>query len=206
MSASTTKSMIIRSMLKLVRRKKFSSITISDICEMTGINRRTFYRYYSDKYDLLRDVYVECFFSKIKKEEARDFWDLFGMICDQIYSDKSFFRHAFAVKEQNGFWEEIRGLLKPLYMCEAQETLAEEEIRDFFASTDMDRMFHLIETWINSESNMSSADFTRCIKVSFYISGVWTAQLAAGIDRTVFSPEIYQDFEKYLKNHPEKLS
>ena len=138
MSASTTKSMIIRSMLKLVRRKKFSSITISDICEMAGINRRTFYRYYSDKYDLLRDVYVECFFSK--KKEARDFWDLFGMICDQIYSDKSFFRHAFAVKEQNGFWEEIRGLLKPLYMCEAQETLAEEEIRDFFASTDMARV------------------------------------------------------------------
>ena len=36
-------------MLKLVRAKRFSAITIDEICEKAEVSRRTFYRYYSDK-------------------------------------------------------------------------------------------------------------------------------------------------------------
>ena len=74
MSAKTTKMLLIRAMLKLVRAQKFSAITIDDICEKAGVSRRTFYRYYSDKHALLKDVFVECFFSKISADEDRDFF------------------------------------------------------------------------------------------------------------------------------------
>ena len=38
------------------------------------MSSRTFYRYYSDKHALLKDVFVECFFSKISADEDRDFF------------------------------------------------------------------------------------------------------------------------------------
>ncbi len=198
MSAKTTKMIIIRTMLKLVRRKKFSNITVTEICEQAEINRRTFYRYYVDKQDLLRDVYVECFFSKLDIEESDDFWDIFGKICEQIYSDKDFFRHAFEVKEQNGFWHEARALFAPIYKREAQPEIINQDIRDFLIDTDMDRLFHMIEKWINEGLKQSAREFVNTIKVSFYISGTWTAQLAAGVERTVFPNDIYLDFEGYL--------
>ncbi|MBO5514316.1 MAG: TetR family transcriptional regulator, partial [Mogibacterium sp.] len=44
MSAKTTKTLLIRSMLKLVRAQKFSAITVDEICEKAGVSRRTFYR------------------------------------------------------------------------------------------------------------------------------------------------------------------
>lgn len=187
-------------MLKLVRKKKFSNITVTEICDQAEINRRTFYRYYIDKQDLLRDVYVECFFSKLEIEEEDDFWDIFGKICEQIYSDKDFFRHAFEVKDQNGFWDETRTLLSPFYKREAQAVILNQEIREFLISTDMDRLFHLIEMWINNGMQQSAQEFTNLIKVSFYISGTWTAQLAAGQERTVFPDDIFSDFEGYLNN------
>jgi len=88
MSAKTTRMLLIRAMLKLVRSRKFSSITIDDICDKSEVSRRTFYRYYSDKYALLRDVFVDCFFSKIHTDECRDPWDIVQAVCEQIYSDK----------------------------------------------------------------------------------------------------------------------
>lgn len=185
-------------MLKLVRRKRFSNITVTEICEQAEINRRTFYRYYADKQDLLRDVYVECFFSKLTIEESDDFWDIFGKICEQIYSDKDFFRHAFEVKEQNGFWHEARALFAPIYKREAQPEIINQDIRDFLIDTDMDRLFHMIEKWISEGLKQSAREFVNTIKVSFYISGTWTAQLAAGVERTVFPNDIYLDFEGYL--------
>lgn len=168
------------------------------------INRRTFYRYYVDKHDLLRDVYLDCFFSKIVIEKDDDFWDIFAKMCEQIYSDKEFFRHAFEVKEQNGFWEEVRKILAPFLQREVQPSIAYQEIRLYLIDTDMDRLFHFIEKWIEDDLKLSVQDFVKIIKVSFYISGTWTAQLAAGQERTVLPDDIFDDFEGYLNKSETK--
>ena len=199
MSTETTRITLIRSMLKLVREKRFSAITIEDVCERSSISRRTFYRYYADKYALLHDVYLECFFSKIDMAENDDFWDIFGKICQQIASDKKFFKHAFEVKGQNGFWELARSILTPYFMKEAPSYDFIDNIKEYFVSTDLDRLFHLIEYWISSGMKQSAKEFSKWIRASYYIYGMWTSQLAGRMDRSTFTSDIYKDYEGYLE-------
>jgi len=48
---------MIISFLNLLENRPFEEITIMEICETAGISRRTFYLYYSSKYDILDDYY-----------------------------------------------------------------------------------------------------------------------------------------------------
>lgn len=51
-----TKMVIRNSLMELMKQKPISKITIKELCENADINRTTFYRYYSDQYDLLRKI------------------------------------------------------------------------------------------------------------------------------------------------------
>lgn len=50
-----TRRQIIQSFIHVLQTKRFSSITIQEICDDALIHRTTFYRYYEDKYSLLKD-------------------------------------------------------------------------------------------------------------------------------------------------------
>lgn len=43
-------------LLRLLEKKDFKDITISDICNGAGVNRSTFYSHYENTYDLLEEV------------------------------------------------------------------------------------------------------------------------------------------------------
>ena len=49
-----TKKNIEESFLRLLEKKSFSEITVQNILDEALINRSTFYKHYSDKYDLAR--------------------------------------------------------------------------------------------------------------------------------------------------------
>ena len=51
-----TKNAIIASFYKLLEQKTFEKITVKDIVEDCGINRKTFYYYFADIYDLTEQV------------------------------------------------------------------------------------------------------------------------------------------------------
>lgn len=51
-----TKKMIRSALLKLLEKKNFVDITITDITDTADINRGTFYLHYVDKYDLLNTI------------------------------------------------------------------------------------------------------------------------------------------------------
>ncbi len=52
-----TKKAIAAGMKELTKKKSFDKITISDITEICGLNRQTFYYHFQDKYDLVNWIY-----------------------------------------------------------------------------------------------------------------------------------------------------
>lgn len=54
-----TKKMISDTFVDLLEKKPFDKITIKDIVETCGINRNTFYYYYSDIYELLEEIFKD---------------------------------------------------------------------------------------------------------------------------------------------------
>ncbi len=198
MSAKTTKILLIRAMLKLVRAQKFSAITIDDICEKAGVSRRTFYRYYSDKHALLRDVFIECFFSNISLDESKDPWDITQDICEQIYSDKQFFIHSFEVKGQNGFWEEVKTILMPYFQRSFPSVGEADRMRDFFLETDIYRELTLLEEWIREGMKITPQEFASALRTSYIVYATWITDVAAGNPASKFPPEMLE-LVKYIK-------
>ena len=69
-----TKQKIIDAFLELLKEKKFSKITISDITRTACINRATFYYHFSDKYDVVEVIQQELLskeiFREVKEQQA----------------------------------------------------------------------------------------------------------------------------------------
>ena len=57
--SNSTKSALADAMKKLMVRKSFAKISISDLCEECGLNRKSFYYHFKDIYDLVEWVCLE---------------------------------------------------------------------------------------------------------------------------------------------------
>ena len=57
--ARSTKQEIIASFQKLLRIRSFDQITVKDIVEDCGVNRKTFYYYYQDIFAMIEDVFEQ---------------------------------------------------------------------------------------------------------------------------------------------------
>lgn len=67
-----TKRDLREGLLYLMEKESFEKITVKDICDYTHLNKMTFYRHYSDKYDLLDDVVhsiADALFYKVVENE-----------------------------------------------------------------------------------------------------------------------------------------
>lgn len=56
---SYTKKIIRESLLELLEKKSLEEITVKELCQYADINRATFYRYYTDIYDLFQKMEEE---------------------------------------------------------------------------------------------------------------------------------------------------
>ncbi len=52
-----TRELIKSTMIDLISEKGFDAVSVGDIAKRAMINRSTFYRHYSDKYDLVRNIF-----------------------------------------------------------------------------------------------------------------------------------------------------
>ncbi len=68
-----TKETIVRVFLNLIQKKSFEKITVKDIVEECGINRKTFYYYFKDIYDLVEYAFkaeMESYINSVPEENT----------------------------------------------------------------------------------------------------------------------------------------
>ena len=90
-------------MKKLMRQKSFSKISVSDICIDCGINRKSFYYHFRDKYDLVNWIFYTDFILLATTKTFRDGWDLIRTLAELFYDDREFYRCALEIEGQNSF-------------------------------------------------------------------------------------------------------
>lgn len=84
-----TKMMIKDAFIALLKKKPVNKVTVKEICELAEINRATFYKYYSDPFDLL-DKIEEEMLSQMQsnlKTSQRSFREIFAFIMSDIRAD-----------------------------------------------------------------------------------------------------------------------
>lgn len=112
MRESATKKVIAESLKRRMLRHNLTDITVTDLCTDAEINRRTFYRHFTDKYQLVTWIYENGFQKAIGDDEPGLF-DLFGRVCTYLYADRAFYARALTFTGQNSFRDFLCGRLHP---------------------------------------------------------------------------------------------
>lgn len=145
------KDAIAESFKELMRRMPFEKISIVDICEQSGISRRSFYRYFSDKYELLQWIYEHEYLRGSVYNDDWVIWDDLPSICEYFYSDRKFYLNAFKVAGQNSFREYCHKLLKPLIYRDFEGVFSDERDADFFIEHLAEMFFDGFVLWLGRE-------------------------------------------------------
>ena len=98
-----TKKALADSLKKLLRQRGIEKITVEEICAESMVSRRSFYRYFVDKFDLLTWTYNYDFCRMVEVRPDKTIWDYYPEILRYIHADPQFFKNAFSYTGQNSF-------------------------------------------------------------------------------------------------------
>lgn len=105
-TSKQTKKNIVESFWRLYEKKPIEKITVREICECSGYNRATFYRYFTDVYQIKDET------CKVISENASKYYDKFieGILKENNFEMKT---HAFN-QFYNAIWIKHERYLKIL--------------------------------------------------------------------------------------------
>lgn len=114
--SNITKRALAQNMKELMAEKPFSKISVGDICERCGMNRKSFYYHFQDKYDLVNWIFYTEFISSVRLEEQSSAWTLLEDVCTYFYRERQFYRSAMQIQGQNSFREYFIQVMAPVIM------------------------------------------------------------------------------------------
>lgn len=104
---------VMNGFCQLVKQTDFTKLTILEICNTSGISRKTFYKNFKDKNDIIEQILIKDIFSPM--ENLRELYSNMdlpkGMILewqyDQFYKNRNFYKRISSFTGQNSFSELI---------------------------------------------------------------------------------------------------
>lgn len=99
-----TKKNIEESFLRLLEKKSFSEITVQNILDEALINRSTFYKHYSDKYDLARllsdrmfQEFQDMLENRFLASQNREVYETIDVIYEVLYDKREIFLNLWKI-------------------------------------------------------------------------------------------------------------
>ncbi|WP_125711923.1 TetR/AcrR family transcriptional regulator [Companilactobacillus kedongensis] len=121
-----TKKNIIDAMISLLEKKSFEKITVADICTEAMINHSTFYRYFTDKFVLLRSVFAYLLDDLISNTNNAE--TIVAQIADFIETNNNFMRHISPqYQTKANLYPEFRSILKDLVERKYKEPESQDD-------------------------------------------------------------------------------
>jgi len=88
----------------IMQTKAFSKISVTDITNISGVSRQTFYRHFKDIYDMVNWIHAERTQLSIDIfAETNDVVESFYIIFTMMQRYKNFYRYAITLEGPNSF-------------------------------------------------------------------------------------------------------
>lgn len=107
----SSKDLLFDTFFELSQSKRLNDVTIADILEQSGVSRSTFYRHFTDKYDLMSQFYQEQIASLYQQNYCKSdsAWCIQKKVSYETaklyYANKDYFANILAHEGQNSFTE-----------------------------------------------------------------------------------------------------
>lgn len=101
-----TKMVIVQSFIKLLKDKPINRITVKEICELSEINRATFYKHYLDVYDLLDKIevqYLDELMEVLKSRKNNTPKDVLTLIMASFKAEEEIYTAVFSANGDPSF-------------------------------------------------------------------------------------------------------
>lgn len=157
--SNITKNALAVSMKKLMEKKPFSKISVGDICEDCGMNRKSFYYHFRDKYDLVNWIFYADFIERMDWSSCRNEWDMLEALCSHFYRERLFYQNALQVEGQNSFREYFCGMLRPVLMLLTQNLVEEGRKKEFYIAFLCEGVLGELVYWLREGSKITPEEF-----------------------------------------------
>ena len=157
--SNVTKTVMANAMKGLMEEKPFAKISVGDICERCGMNRKSFYYHFKDKYDLVNWIFQTEFLEMLRIQDYSSGWQLLTDICKYFYSEKAFYTNALQVEGQNSFrdyFTESIGIILPEIMKDHFQSMEDSH---YFVEFFSDAISAAILRWLKTDPVMPPETF-----------------------------------------------
>ena len=155
-----TKKALASSLKELLDVMPFEKITIADICDSCGMNRKSFYYHFRDKYDLVNWIFDTEFLEIARDaldpncrfgEKVQTRWKSVSAICDYLYQNHSFYQKVLTYRGQNSLVDHFREVCYPVFSHRMMLTLENTEVPPLLIDFLADAVICAIERWITAK-------------------------------------------------------
>lgn len=159
-------------MKTLMKEKPFDKISVIDICRGCGMNRKSFYYHFKDKYDLVNWIFYMDFITMVGQESYEEGWDLLVMVARMFYRDQDFYRAAFRIEGQNSFRDYFHESMIPIVSFFLKDIGEDEKDRDLMTSVFCDAYLAIMEQWLIRGCPVEPEAYIEMIKKMFHSIGL----------------------------------
>ena len=152
--ANITKSALASSMKRLMKEKPFTKISVIDICEGCGMNRKSFYYHFKDKYDLVNWIFYTDFIALVSTRDYESGWDLLIAVGELFYRDQEFYRSALRIEGQNSFREYFHESMTPIVSFFIRDVCDADEDQDILLTFFCDAYLSAVVRWLEEGCKM----------------------------------------------------
>lgn len=167
--SNITKQALAAALKELMQEFPFEKINVAHICEKCGMNRKSFYYHFKDKYELVNWIFdtgfIEVATSSTHIVTGNERWAFIECVSEYFYADKEFYRKALRIKGQNSFEEHFREYIFPILKNRLVELLGKKEVDDFVVDFLSDAVVCAIERWLLDKKCMEPKQFVEKIKM-----------------------------------------
>lgn len=161
--SNVTKRALAASLKALMNEMSFSKITVSDICNRCGMNRKSFYYHFKDKYDLVNWVYDTEFIAVVEQKSDMSAWQFFVEMCRYLDSERRFYCHALKITGQNSFSEHFVELMQPVITERLREIFG-ANVSKYYAQFFSDAFTVAIKRWLTEMPELDAEAFIELVQ------------------------------------------
>ena len=174
MKTSEVKDYIKQSLFILMDKNSYEKISMSMISVKSGVSRRTIYRYFKNKDDILmyyKNELLNDYYSTFKKQ-IEDGCDVFESSFKFIADNSKFFELAYKNNLNYLVIEVLEDVIRTLIQCSPKEKFAElNEIKflDVYIAFCAGGCNRILEKWLNEDKKQSPEEILKLYRTAIEI-------------------------------------
>ena len=164
-----SKKVIIDAFLMLLQVKTLNKITVTDICKKADINRGTFYSYYNDPFDLMRNIeeeMIEKMMNTINISGDESLQNMLSEIFNLIFENKELCKIIFNEKNSSHVLSTILNSAYDRTIEERRKQFpnANEIQLEYFFTYITGGTIEIIRKWINDDMKIPTEEVVHILE------------------------------------------